>query len=181
MVLPFLCLLAFGTAEVTLAWVTNNRVEGAVAQAARIGASSGARAEADRDILLALQASLPGGELSRLDRVIVYRPVDDAGSLPAGCVKAHGNQSDVGAMGCNSYSGDTVRTVSPSSTSGFNGSPGAKDGYWPPAQRNDSLIDPPDYLGVWIRTSHVGLTGWGFDELTVTESSVFRIQPDLSG
>ena len=36
--LPLLLLLAFGTAEMGLAWVTNNRVEGSVSTAARIAA-----------------------------------------------------------------------------------------------------------------------------------------------
>jgi hypothetical protein len=181
LVLPFLCLLAFGTVEVGMAWVTNNRVEGAVSTAARIGASSGSRAEADRDILVALGAALPGGELARLDRVIVFRPVDEAGTLPPGCIKVAGSTSDVGAPSCNSYSGATVRAVSAGSMNGFGGGTGTKDAYWPPATRRDALVDPPDYLGVWVRTTHDGLTGFAFDEITVTESSVFRIQPDLSG
>jgi hypothetical protein len=65
--------------------------------------------------------------------------------------------------------------------SGFGGGITDKDRYWAPAVRNDMLLDPPDYLGVWVRTTHESLTGFAFKHLTVTESTVARIQPDLAG
>ncbi|MDP1821290.1 MAG: TadE/TadG family type IV pilus assembly protein [Acidimicrobiales bacterium] len=181
LLLPFLLLLAFGGAELGVAWVTDNRVEGAVAQAARIGASSGGRVEADRDILVALRAGLPAGELARLDRVVVYLPIDAAGTVPPGCIKSAGDPTDGGLAGCNSYSGATVRGISATSMTGFGGTVGKWDAFWPPASRRDALLDPPDHIGVWVRTTHVGITGLAFDEITVVESTVFRIQPDLSG
>jgi hypothetical protein len=64
---------------------------------------------------------------------------------------------------------------------GFTGAPGGKDAYWAPASRNDALVDPPDYLGVWLRTKYDGVTGYVFEHVTVTAASVYRIQPDLAG
>jgi Flp pilus assembly protein TadG len=180
-VLPLLSLLLFGTIELGLAWVADNRVEGAVGQAARIGAASGSRQEADRDLLVALRAALPADQLAALDRVVVFLASDPAGQVPAGCIKAEGSPSDVGATGCNSYSGATVRLVSVDSMVGFGGTAGTKDASWPPATRADALADPPDYLGVWVRTEHRSITGFGFAAVTVEASSVYRIQPDLSG
>lgn len=181
LVLPFLALLVFGMTEMSLTWVSNNRVEGAAAQATRVGATSGDRVEADRDILVALQASLPAGELARLDRVVVFTPLGTEGAVPSGCIKPMGDPSEIGTSTCNTYTGATARAVSATSMSGFGGGPSDKDRFWAPAVRQDSLIDPPDYLGVWIRTSHEGLTSLAFAHLTVTEASVYRIQPDLIG
>jgi hypothetical protein len=64
---------------------------------------------------------------------------------------------------------------------GFGGTVGTKDASWPPSSRADSLVDPPDYLGVWARTKHRSITGFGFAQVTVEASSVYRVQPDLSG
>ena len=64
---------------------------------------------------------------------------------------------------------------------GFTGTPGAKDADWPPASRNDALDDPPDYLGVWLRTTYNGLTGFAFATVTVTgraSSASNRTWPD---
>jgi hypothetical protein len=179
--LPLLTLLVFGTIELGLAWVTDNRVEGAVSQAARIGASSGSREEADRDILVALRSSLPAGQLALLDRVVVFNAAAGSSSVPAGCRQAAGSTSNDGSAGCNSYSGAAVRLVSVDSMVGFGGGSGAMDSWWAPTTRNDGLADPPDYLGVWIRTRHQSLTGFGFARVTVEATSVYRIQPDLYG
>ena len=52
-------LLFFGISEFGLAWVSGNKLEGAVSTAARVGVQQGSVADADRNILLALEASLP--------------------------------------------------------------------------------------------------------------------------
>ena len=93
LVLPILCLLAFGTIEAGRTWVVGNHVEGSVAQAARLGATGGSRVESDRDILVALRASLPEDALRRLDRVVVFLSPNADGQLPSGCIKPAGSHS----------------------------------------------------------------------------------------
>ena len=180
--LPVIILFVFGTVELGLAWVSDNRVEGAVAQAARIGATSGSRDEADRDILVALRSSMPAEQLARLDRVVVFRAADASGRVPDACLKPSGTTSDVGVAGsCNSYSGATVRLTTIDSMVGFGGTTGKKDSYWAPFSRKDHLADPPDYLGVFVRTRHQSVTGLAFARVNIQATSVFRIQPDLDG
>lgn len=133
LVLPFLALVAFGTIEGAAAIVSGDRVSGAAAQAARIGATAGSRADADRDLLVALRAALPAEELAHLDRVIVFKPTGSTGEVPAGCIKAMGDPSEQGNASCNSYSGETVRGVSAASMLGFGGAANHKDGGWPPS------------------------------------------------
>lgn len=181
LLMPFLLLLFVGTAEMGLGWVANDRVEGASAQAGRVAAVSGGRAEADRDVLVALAAALPADELARLDRVVVFK-AGIGGAVPAGCIKAPGDLSEAGVTGaCNSYTGATARGASAASMTGFGGGPTSKDRYWAPTARLDSLGDPPDYVGVWLRTTHVSEVGGLFGSLTIVKTTVFRIQPDLAG
>ena len=180
-VLPFLCALLFGTIELGQAWVSKNRVEGSVVQAARFGATDGARPEADRDLLVALQASLPAPLLADVDRVVVFRATDPTGTVPAGCIKALGDPSEVGTSLCNTYNGATLRSVTAASMAGFGGTAGKKDAYWAPASRLDTLDGPPDYVGVWVRTKNRPLTSFAFTKVAITATSVTRIQPDLTG
>ena len=174
LVVPLLLLLAFGTAEMGLAWVTNNRVEGSTSTAARIGASSGSLAEADQNVLQSLRASLPQEQLDRLDRVVIFKPSNVNGGVPAGCIKAVGSTNQVGNGSCNTYAGATVRTGNLSNL-------GAADDYWLPTSRKDRLSQPPDYIGVWVRTTHGSKTGTFFDDMTITKTSIYRIQPDIDG
>ena len=174
-VLPLLLLLAFGTAEMGLAWVTNNRVEGSTSTAARIAASSGDLPEADRSVLQSLKSSLPQEQLNRLDRVIIFKPTNVNGGVPSGCIKPVGSTNQVGVNGsCNTYAGATLQGTIPSDL-------GAADGFWDPTTRKDRLADPPDYIGVWVRTTHAAKTGTFFNNLTITKTSIYRIQPDIDG
>lgn len=181
LVLPILLLLGLGTVEMGMGWVATDRAQTATAQGARVGAVSGGRIETDRDILLALQASLPAGELANLDRVIVFKPSSPQGGMPVGCVKAWADPSETGTSSCNTYTGSTARSTTATSMLRFGGGPGAVDRFWPPALRKDTLAGPPDYLGVWLRTRHDSVTGSSLGDLTLTKVVIFRIQPDLIG
>jgi hypothetical protein len=177
LVVPLLLLLAFGTGEMGLAWVANNRAEGTASTAARIGASSGDIAEADLGILQSIRSSLPQEQLNNLDRVVVFKSSSANGTVPGGCIKAVGSTSQAGVNGvCNSYAGATVRATIPTSSAAF-----TADDFWRPTTRNDNLSDPPDYIGVWIRTTYNSKTGTFFDDMTITKLSIYRIQPDIDG
>ncbi len=158
-----------------LAWVANNRTEGSTSTAARIAASSGSLVEADRSVLESLRASLPQEQLLHLDRVVIFRPTNGTGGMDPGCIKPVGSPSETGvSTWCNSYAGATVRGVIPADL-------GTRDDFWAPATRNDSLADPPDYIGVWIRTTYDSKTGTFFNDMTITKTSIYRIQPDING
>jgi hypothetical protein len=180
LLMPFLLVLALGTADMGLGWIATDRVESASAQAARVAAVSGARVEADRDVLVALATALPANELANLDRVVIFKP-GAAGAVPAGCIKTAGDPSETGATDCNTYSGATARAATATSMTGFGGGAGTKDRYWSPVSRNDALTDPPDYIGVWLRTTHDSQAGGFFGSITITKVTILRIQPDLAG
>jgi hypothetical protein len=180
LVLPLLALLAFGTAEMGLAWVAHNRVEGAVSTAARVGASSGGVPEADVNILTALRTALPDESLDNLDRVIIFKPTNDDGGVPPQCMKPMGSANQQGLNNwCNTYSGATVRGFDETGPDPL----GPADNFWlgNSTQRPDSLAGPPEDIGVWVRTIHHTKTGTFFDDLTITRTSIYRLQPDIDG
>jgi hypothetical protein len=163
-----------------LGWIASDRAESASAQAGRVAAVSGSRVEADRDALVALASALPSSELGNLDRVVIFKP-GAGGAVPTGCIKIATDTSEVGNASCNTYNGATVRAATSTSMTGFGGGAGAKDSYWAPASRNDALSDPPDYIGVWFRTTHSSQVGGFFGAQTIIKVTILRIQPDLFG
>lgn len=195
LVLPLLALLAFAVAEVGLAFTAENRVQGAVSQAARVGASGGAQIEADRDILLALKAALPPADVTGLQRVVVFRATSADGRVPAVCENAGNPTSNQGqnpgssliATACNSYTGATVRTLTKDNYTAVGFSSGAScgvsslDRYWCPRSRKDSRADPPDWIGVWVLIEHDNPLPFYFGDMTFEKASVYRVQPDAAG
>jgi hypothetical protein len=178
LVVPLLLLLAFGTAEMGLAWTAHNRVEGAASTAARVASSAGADPNADVSILVALRASLPAESLTNLERVIIFKPTNADGGVPSGCLHLSSPSSQVGVSNsCNTYTGATVRSVTTTTNLG-----GAAN-FWPSTSRKDGLADSggPDYIGVYVRTSHDSKTGTSFGDFTITRNSIYRIQPDIDG
>lgn len=178
LVVPFLALMAFGTAEMGLAWTAHNKVEGATSTAARVGASSGGVLEADVNILVALRTALPAESLANLDRVVIFNATDADGDFDPSCIKPVASTNQAGVNGvCNTYSGATVRGFNQAGADPL----GAADNFWLGTNRRDSLADPPDAIGVWVRTTHDSKTGTFFDDFTITRQSIYRLQPDIDG
>jgi Flp pilus assembly protein TadG len=179
-VAPFLLLMLFGIGEMGLAWVSGNRLEGAVSTAARTGASSGSVVDADRNILLSLRASLPQKLLDNVERVVVYSS-NPSGGIAAACRTATpgtgvGDGSAAsGANRCNTYSGSTLRSVTATTNLG------SSDDFWRSTNRRDRLSGPPDYIGVLVETRHDAVTGTFWSGFDLERSSVYRIQPDIDG
>lgn len=183
LVAPLLILLLFGIAEFGLAWTSGNRLEGAVSTAARVGSSQGSRTDADRAILMSLRAAMPDDLLANVTRVVIFSS-NREGEMAEGCLD---NTPGVGvgdgtpgaqtsADRCNTYSGNTLRTVT--STTNL----GSSQNHWQPEDRRDTLARPPDYIGVYVETRHDDFSGtfWR-DGFVLERTSIYRIQPDIDG
>ena len=180
--LPFLALVVFGIAEFTLAWRAETRLDSATASSGRVAAAAATLTTADRAALVSVKASLPSELLATLDRVVIYKASAADGKVPTACVPAVGSTSDVGVTNsCNSYSGNTVRAVTQASMTGFGGTSGMKDAYWAPSARLNTITGPPDYVGIYVRTTYNNRTATFWKNIQLTDSSVFRIQPDFTG
>jgi hypothetical protein len=171
-VVPLLLLLAFGIAEMGLAWSAASEVEAATSTAGRVAATMGSDENADANILDALRAALPQEALDNLDRVVIFKPTGDDGDMPGGCTG--GSRPNR----CNTYPGGLVTTFDAGAPDPL----GTADDAWPAEDRDDTLAgDPPDYIGVWVRTIHGAKTGTFWGDRTITRDSIYRIQPDFDG
>jgi hypothetical protein len=177
LVVPLIMLLMFGIGEFGLAWVDGNKLEGAVSTAARVGSSQGSTADADRAILLSLQASMPDDLIDNITRVVVYES-DHTGFITPSCLTAgRGGGVASGAFECNVYDASDVRNVTPTSTTHS-----GPQSDWAPGDRDDRLVDPPDYIGVLVQTRHDDFSGtfWR-DGFELERRSIYRIAPDFDG
>ena len=151
LVLPFLLLMAFGMAEIGLAWVANNRVEGATSTAARIaveqrrrdrGRPQHPRVAAGVAARRAARQPRPGGHLQAHRR--------RRHACPTACIKA------VGSTEPDRASTRRVQHLHRRHRARRHhdddlGSPPTTTGRRPPARTPSP--DPPDYIGVWVRTT----------------------------
>ena len=180
LVAPFLLLVILGMAETGKAWTASSRLESSVSTAARVGSSGGSTVDADRNILLSLQASLPDDLLDNVERVVIYKS-DVNGNMAAACrtvTPGGGVGTGAGVSGtadrCNTYSGAQLRAVT--QTGAF-----TTGSQWLPSVRRDRLSGPPDYLGVLVITTQESLTDTFWSDRTIERSSVYRIAPDIDG
>jgi Flp pilus assembly protein TadG len=174
LVTPFLLLILFGIGEFGLAWVSANKLEGAVSTAARVGSVQGGQDGADAAILASLRASMPDELIDNVERVVIFRS-NAAGDIGGLCLTAGaGGGVSSGSLRCNIYDAATLSTAVVGMT--------LNDNDWEPNTRNDNLSDPPDYIGVLVVTTHDDVSGtfWR-DGFELTRRSVYRIQPDIDG
>ena len=184
LVAPLLILLLFGVSEFGLAWVSANKLEGAVSTAARVGSSQGSRPDADRAILMALRASLPEDLRDNVTRIVIFSSNREGDMAPACRTVTPGGGVGGGTQGavmsadrCNTYPGSILQTISATTPATL-----TSQNNWQPTTRRDTLAQPPDYLGVLVMTRHDDFSGtfWrdGFD---LERQSIYRIQPDIDG
>lgn len=140
---------------------------------ARTASALGADSLTDYQVLAAI--SREGRALRRGDiNYIVIYEATSFGSEPSATCRAGTPVNGA----CNVYvSADLDR---PSAQFGCQ-SATAFDGYWCPNTRKTALTlengGPPDFVGVWISTTHHMVSGLVGKERTLTERSVLRIEP----
>ena len=139
-------------------------------------ASSGDLAEADLNILRSLRSSLPQEQLNNLDRVVVFQVDHRQRRRPSRLHQASGlhRRGRAWTSPATRYSGATVRGNAPRPTRRF-------------ARTTLAPADPqrPTWLGPAGLHRCVGphpvqaATGTFFDDMTITKTSIYRIQPDI--
>ena len=104
--------------------------------------------------------------------MVIFKPTDDDGGIPGGCTGGSGSAQ------CNTYPGNLVRGFDAGDADPW-GRPMTRG---PATSRDDTLAgDPPDFIGVWVRTTHDDKTGTFWHGMTITRDSIYRIQPDIDG
>jgi Flp pilus assembly protein TadG len=172
LVAPILILLVFGIVEYGMFFKDYLTVSNATRAGARVGSAAGSNADADYQILQAVKtaaAALPGGANS-IEHVTIYRSATTGGAPTATC-----RTTSSAADRCNVYTASAFNQP----VQRFGCGPGSLDSAWCPSTRQDSQAIGPDYIGVWVKTTHSFVTRMFGTSRTITDSVVMRIEPRM--
>jgi hypothetical protein len=172
LVLPVLMLLVFGAFEYGMFFKDYLTVSNTTRTGARVGSAAGSSADADYQILQAVKAAataLPGGSNS-IQQISIYKSTSAGGGPTATC-QTGSSATDK----CNTYTASAFSQ--PSSKFGCGG--GSLDSVWCPTTRIDSQAVGPDYVGVWVKTTHGFVTKLFGSSRAITDSVVMRIEPRI--
>ena len=170
LLVPVLALCTFALIEYGFVFKDTLVISAAARSGARTGVASVngdnsaigfADSDSDVQILRAVNAAI-GRLRGQVQYVVVFRSTDAAGTVPATCKAGTAVTNTAGAAGCNVYDPiDMVRTDDWSAAATRGTDPTyAKSRFWLPDTRNIRENPPPDYLGVYIRTTHHFITSY---------------------
>ncbi len=169
-VLPLLLMLAFGIADIGLAWRDKVTVETAVRAGSRTGANLGNNPLTDYNMLQTTLSGLSGIPQANVDEIVVFN-ADSSGTVPATCKAG----SSVAGL-CNVYLPSAFNLSS--SSFGCHGGP---DTSWCPTNRSVSQSAGTDYVGVYLKAHRSSLTKLiASGQVTMSATAVFRIDPTQS-
>jgi Flp pilus assembly protein TadG len=172
LVAPVLMLLIFGAFEYGLFFKDYLTVSNTTRTGARVGSAAGSSADADYQILQAVKAAataLPGGSNS-IQTITIYKATAAGGGPTANCQTASSSSDR-----CNTYTASAFAQP----LSKFGCGTGSIDSTWCPTTREDSQAVGPDYIGVWVKTTHGFVTKLFGASKTITDSVVMRIEPKM--
>ena len=172
LVAPLFFLLILILLEFGLVFRQYLTLTSAVRSTARTASTGGNDGNADYLALQQLKSSVVAIQTSEIKFIVIYNaptvestPENDA-SL-AGCLTSSQTNK------CNRYLASDL-SLGPSS---FGCGASAPDRFWCPTDRNVALTDPPDYVGIYMKTSYTTFTGVFPNPFALTDSAVFRIEP----
>jgi hypothetical protein len=172
LVAPVLLLLIFGAFEYGMFFKDYLTVANTTRTGARVGSAAGSSADADYQILQAVKAAataLPGGSNS-VQQISIYKSTSSGGGPTATC-QTTSSATDK----CNTY---TASAFSQPLTK-FGCGTGSLDSVWCPTTRVDSQAVGPDYIGVWVKTTHGFVTKLFGTSRSITDNVVMRIEPKI--
>jgi hypothetical protein len=172
LVAPVLLLLTFGAFEYGMFFKDYLTVSNTTRAGARVGSAAGSSADADYQILQAVKAAataLPGGSNS-IQQISIYRSTAAGGGPTSTC-----QTTSSAADRCNVYTAAAFAQP----LSSFGCGAGSIDAVWCPTTREDSQAVGPDYIGVWVRTTHGFVTKLFGPSKTITDHVVMRIEPKM--
>ena len=172
LVAPVLLLLTFGAFEYGMFFKDYLTVSNITRTGARVGSAAGSSADADYQILQAVKAAaaaLPGGS-DGIQQITIYRSTAAGGGPSATCQTASS-----AADRCNVYTASAFTQP----VARFGCGAGSIDAAWCPTTREDSQAVGPDFVGVWVRTTHGFVTKLFGTSKTITDHVVMRIEPKM--
>ena len=151
-------------------------------EAARAGARTGSSLDqqplADWYALTNARASLSSGnQLQNVQRVVIYKSTDVAGTVPPECATASSTTLD-----CNVLSGAQFRAIAQAdfnATTGCINTAKAIAANWCPNERNNVQLTA-DYYGFWVQTRYNNQFKVAGAGMNVNRDAVMRLEPDVS-
>ncbi len=203
---PLLALFAMGVLEFGMAWRDSQTIGTSMRSAARAVASTGGGAgdkgPADWVALRAGLSALGELDMTKIDRLIVYKAnADDTleGRVPEACASALVDPTTGFAVAgtgdiCNVYGADwlagydpTDQTINFDLDSDGNGSGCPRltptgtieTDAWCPEDREADHHQDPDWVGVYVVYERDAVTGMFGDSFTMRDDAAYRIEPEL--
>jgi Flp pilus assembly protein TadG len=172
LLIPFFVLLLFGMLEFGGAFRDYLTLSSAASTGARQAGIQGNSASADWNIILAVKEASTAMPLGQITRISIFKAATPTASMPASCASG-------GVADCNSYNASTVASVTraasmPLSWSNCTG----PTSFYCPTGRNVGSSNP-DYVGVWVQIVHPWITGLFGSSITMTQTSIIRLEPQL--
>ena len=171
---PIFLMLVFGIVEVGLAMNDSLALAHSVRAGTRVASASGNDLYADYGIIQAIKresSALPRGQIVR---IVVYKASKYGDPPSTSC--QNGTGTGTGTSPCSVYT--TADFTKVKSRWGCKVAEGLEE--WCPTARKVTLATTgPDYVGVWMKVEHRWVTRMFGDVLTLTDSSVIRLEPRL--
>lgn len=172
-VTPVFFALILGICEISLAMNDYLAVSTAVRSGAREASTDGTDLQSDYLVLQAIARAGNAISRAKITRIVIYKATA-YGDLPT--TQCRGGTPVTGT--CNVY---TSSDMSRPSTDFGCISTKNLDRYWCPSSRKDTLTSGgTDYVGVWMSYTHTWLTKMFGNTLTLSDSSVIRLEPRTS-
>jgi hypothetical protein len=157
----------FGVLEFGLAFKDYLSMASAVRDGARTASTMGNDTLADYDIIQDVIKRMPAVNPNQIQAIVVFKGTSTTSTISTAC------QTGPVAGSCNWYGPTDI--IRPSTD--FTGDAPAPDSYWAPKTRKDSLAGPPDYVGVWVKIYHGGITGLLHMSKSYSDQTIMRIEP----
>ena len=169
--LPFF-LFVFAVMEVGLQMASSHAVTAGVKAGSRTASTAVTDPQADHTVLQAVRkelSGLPRGE-GQIQRIVIYKSTSTGQGPPSACTTGTTGVAGV----CNVY--DAADLKRPDTDFGCTAA-SSPDRYWCPTVRKTALTDPPDFIGIYIETTHQRVTGIVGGDKVLSDYSVNRLEP----
>jgi hypothetical protein len=186
LVVGFLAMLFSAVVDLGLAWRKSVEVSGTLRTGVRVSSGLGDDRPADVEALRALNAGIAEVGAANVRRVIVYESATAGGGVPSQCLSVLPNAgTGAGVNGlCNVYAPSQLASLQ---ASRFGGSatacePDDWDRFYCPVSHREARqgsVNGPDYVGIWMEVGYEYLFGVLGNGLTLQDSTVMRIEPQL--
>jgi len=181
LVAPLLIAILAGSFDFGVGFRNRIVLQGATRNGARAAAVLGPNTTADKAALSTIAAGTVDLTSSTIFKAIVFE-TDENGAVNPTCLTTPMSNSGAGVssltIGCNVYNNFQVTNAYTASfVQAGAGCTTGWDRFYCPANRQNALTGPPDYLGVYTEVVYTPMTKLFRTSFTLTDKVVVRVEP----